>query len=239
MQEYDWKSFSFGAGAHDTRDDGMCVMEAVAYIADELHSDHPKCACPVLSAFCRSWNDKLESDEERAKWLSEFVWRLPGTKSTPEIELRRSEMAYDWLVREYLPSFLELSPNLIPYAINLRGLPWITSRNFELAVPVINAAVLCAGLRWRSCAGAAAVGAAGAAVGAAVGAVGAGAAAVAGAGAAVAAGAAAGAGVEITPTVEKLKQSAHDLLDRMVSLTEIKENVIEKTNVGVVVHGNA
>lgn len=24
---YDWKSFSFGAGSHPTRDDGMCVME--------------------------------------------------------------------------------------------------------------------------------------------------------------------------------------------------------------------
>ena len=29
----------------------MCVMEAVAYVAGEPWSDHPKCACPVITAF--------------------------------------------------------------------------------------------------------------------------------------------------------------------------------------------
>jgi hypothetical protein len=36
-------------GSHDRREDGMCLMEAVAFLAGERHSDRPVCACPVLS----------------------------------------------------------------------------------------------------------------------------------------------------------------------------------------------
>lgn len=47
-------------GAHSSRKDGMCFMEAVAWIAKEKHSDHPACVCPVFGAFAREWNDWLE-----------------------------------------------------------------------------------------------------------------------------------------------------------------------------------
>mgnify|MGYP007059429784 CR=1 FL=1 len=46
---YDFRTVRFSSGAHDTREQGMCVMEAVAYIACEQHSDRPKCACPAAS----------------------------------------------------------------------------------------------------------------------------------------------------------------------------------------------
>ena len=42
-------------GAHDDPADmQFCALEAVAYVAGEPWSDHPKCACPVLGAFMRS-----------------------------------------------------------------------------------------------------------------------------------------------------------------------------------------
>ena len=56
-----------GEGSHDDPQDGACIMEAVAYVAGDEWSDHPACACPVISAFLRSWNDALP-DEER-DWL--------------------------------------------------------------------------------------------------------------------------------------------------------------------------
>ena len=56
---------SLGAGAHSGPDDGMCVMEAVSYIAGEPWSDAPQCACPVITAFLVSWNDALSSNAER------------------------------------------------------------------------------------------------------------------------------------------------------------------------------
>ncbi len=31
------------SGAHSSREDGMCLMEAVSFYAGEKHSDHPTC----------------------------------------------------------------------------------------------------------------------------------------------------------------------------------------------------
>src|SRR6266567_8304289 len=70
----------------------MCAMEAVAYVAREPWSDHPKCACPVISAFVRSWNDNL-SDDDRSKILLPFIPRLVGTVGSKKLEARRATMA--------------------------------------------------------------------------------------------------------------------------------------------------
>lgn len=47
-------SLTLHEGAHKDPADGMCAMEAAAWIAGEPHSDHPACACPVIGAFMRS-----------------------------------------------------------------------------------------------------------------------------------------------------------------------------------------
>ena len=71
-------------GAHAKPDDGMCVMEAVAYIAGEPWSDTPECASPVIGAFLRSWNDSLDDDTRQS--LKPYITRLVGSKSTDEVE---------------------------------------------------------------------------------------------------------------------------------------------------------
>jgi len=119
--EYDFRTFTFGTGSHDTRENGMCVMEAVAYVAGEEHSDSPKCACPVISAFMRTWNDSIDDDARRRELLSPFIFRLPGTKADAETELKRSWMAFDWLVRELLPAFLELTDATVSHAKDLQS----------------------------------------------------------------------------------------------------------------------
>ena len=81
-------------GSHETPDDGMCVMEAVAYVAGEPFSDHPKCASRVLTRFCIRLNDRW-SDEQRQK-LKPFILRLAGTKASEEIERKRAYMCADW-----------------------------------------------------------------------------------------------------------------------------------------------
>jgi len=48
-----------GEGAHMTRDDGMCAMELVAFLAGERHTDHPDCACPVLTSYTIGLNDSM------------------------------------------------------------------------------------------------------------------------------------------------------------------------------------
>lgn len=72
------KSLNLKSGAHKTPEDGMCVMEAVSYFAGEPHSDKPVCACPVLTSFMITLNDKM-SDSERVI-LKPYIKKLIGTR---------------------------------------------------------------------------------------------------------------------------------------------------------------
>ena len=61
-------------GEHQDKMDAYCVMEAVAYVAGEPWSDHPQCACPVLTSFLISWNDAL--DDVTRQRLKPYIPRL-------------------------------------------------------------------------------------------------------------------------------------------------------------------
>jgi hypothetical protein len=112
------------AGSHKKDDGAMCVMEAVAYVAGEPWSDHPECACPVISAFMRAWNDGLSADD-RSALLRPLIPRLVGTRGSKALEARRSLMAADWLVRTHAPAWLNLA-GLTAHADALAELPEIT-----------------------------------------------------------------------------------------------------------------
>ena len=71
-------------GSHPSPKDGMCIMECVAYIEGEKHTDHPQCACPVVTSFAILMNDQMSESERDS--LIPFVLRIAGSKSTPEIE---------------------------------------------------------------------------------------------------------------------------------------------------------
>ena len=111
-------------GAHKRFEDGACAMEAVAYIAGEPWSDHPKCACQVISAFMRTWNDGLPN-EERTALLLPLIPKLVGTRGSEALANRRATMAADWLVRVHTPAWLRLA-GLTAQADALAGLPEIT-----------------------------------------------------------------------------------------------------------------
>jgi hypothetical protein len=113
---------SLGASSHKSLEEGLCVMEAVSYVAGEPWSDQPKCACPVISAFLRTWNDSLPSDAERDRLLKPLIPHLIDSKSTQGVEERRSYLALDWLVRVFTPKFLDLVPALASYAKAFRDL---------------------------------------------------------------------------------------------------------------------
>jgi len=228
------ESIELKSGGHRNLDDGACVMEAVAYVAGEPWSDHPQCACPVLTSFMVSWNDTL-NDTDRQR-LKPYIPRLVGTRSTPEAESVRAWMACDWLVRTFTPKWLRLV-GLDEEAAALEGLPELTSTELvEAALPVIrkakkgaaaagaaawaaarDAAGAAAGAAARAAAWAAARDAAGAAARDAAGAA-AGAAARDAAWAAARDAAGAAAGAALAPIVSELQDSAFDLLDRMIAV---------------------
>ena len=115
-------ALSLSSGNHESFEKGMCVMEAAAYVAGEPWSDHPACACPVITTFMIAWNDCLPNDAERDRLLKPLIPDIVDTKSTPAVEERRSYMALDWLIRVHTPKWLDLVPALAPHAKALRDL---------------------------------------------------------------------------------------------------------------------
>jgi len=155
-------------GAHPTRDDGMCALEAVAWLAGEPHSDHPQCVCPVVAAFGRAWNDALPSDDDRDRLLKPLLPAMIGTASTTEVQDRRAFMAADWAVRVFTPTWLRRA-GLTADADDLAGLPELSTVELcEAAMPAISRARQHADAA-RAAAGSAARDAARAAAGAAAG----------------------------------------------------------------------
>ncbi|MGH9071960.1 MAG: hypothetical protein ACRDX8_12545 [Acidimicrobiales bacterium] len=136
LRDLDLGQLVLKSGAHSP-DGGFCVMEAVAYVAGEEWSDRPECASPVISAFLRNWNDCL-GDEDR-QMLKPLIPRLVGTRGSAELELRRSYMALDWLVRVQAPAWLRLA-KLETWADQLRDLgPLTDAKSCRAAQPLLAA----------------------------------------------------------------------------------------------------
>ena len=95
------------SGSHISIAAGMCAMEAVAWLANEPHSDAPQCACPVIAAFVRRLNDRMPDDATRTKYLRPLLKKIVGTRSTREVEIKRGYIAADFACREAAPMALE------------------------------------------------------------------------------------------------------------------------------------
>lgn len=109
-------------GAHDRREDGMCVMEAAAYIADEGHSS----VSPTITSFLQAWNDGLQNDADRDRLLKPLLLVVLHTRTTAADEETRAWMMLDWLVRVYTPAWLGAAA-LDEHAAAVRALARIDS----------------------------------------------------------------------------------------------------------------
>ena len=125
-------------GSHSNPEEGMCAMEAVAYIAGEPHSDHPECVSPVIAAFMRTWNDGL-GDEDRDRLLKPYLTKVIGTKSSKEVEDARGWLAVQWQINHYVPTWLDLA-GLNEHATFLRELTVDTLDDLNAAYDKISAA---------------------------------------------------------------------------------------------------
>jgi len=120
-------------GKHGSREAGMCLMEATAYIAGEPHSDEPVCVSPAIGRYGRSLNDEL--DDGLRQRLKEYIPSMIGTAGDGHDDTR-SYMAVDWLVRTYTPAWLELAGREND-ATQLRSLDAITSHPALLAAEML------------------------------------------------------------------------------------------------------
>ena len=219
-------------GCHNDRSNGLCVMEAAAWLSGEPHSDHPKCVSNVIGSFLRNWNDSISDDVLRAKIMKPLLKVVMNTSASDAIELRRATMCDDWAIRVSTPAWLELA-GLKSEATALRALPEIVDRSgLDTAMPALRDAQSKAAAAWAAAGDAAWAAARDAAWAAAWAAARDAARAAARAAARDAAWAAAGdaawaaagdaAGARLAPTVATLQKSASDLVVRMARLSKEK-----------------
>lgn len=102
-------------------------MEMVAWLAGEQHSDGPRCACPVVAAVVRAFNDALPSDAERSRHLRPLIPRLVNSRDVVHEERRRAFLVADYAVRVFAPIALERQ-GAADAADALRRLPAVVDR---------------------------------------------------------------------------------------------------------------
>lgn len=94
--------FKLQYGNHDSAEEGLCAMEAVAWLEGLPHDDHPKCTCPIIANFVREINDM--ADDEQRQRLVAYLPRLVGTIS-PEYESERIRH-WSWSVATIFAPFV-------------------------------------------------------------------------------------------------------------------------------------
>lgn len=121
------KQFPIRRGSHPTRDDGLCAMEMVAWLAGEEHTDDPGCACPVIASYVRALNDCLPSDAHRERYLRRLLPQLINTRRNPSLGRRRAFRAADHGARVLAPMLFEARGDS-ESAIRMRALAPIHNR---------------------------------------------------------------------------------------------------------------
>ncbi|HEX8843265.1 MAG TPA: hypothetical protein VF791_01275 [Pyrinomonadaceae bacterium] len=94
----DLSAMRLSVGIHTDRDEGVCLLEAVAWWANEPHTHRPQCVCSVLAQLCEELNDAMP-DDERSN-LVPLIPRLAGSRSGTEVEWRRAFLLADYALRE-------------------------------------------------------------------------------------------------------------------------------------------
>ena len=88
-----------------------CLFEWYNWLTRHQHTDdRPPGVSPVLHRFGMSLNDALPDDtrQQLVRYLPNGVDRLGGTEGDGKDEVR-GYLALDWLVRAYLPAWLDLA----------------------------------------------------------------------------------------------------------------------------------
>lgn len=94
-------------GKHKRRGAEMCVMECVAFVTGDAHSDRPECACPIVTVVAAFANDRYLGS--CGTELAQRILRLAGSPATREVTLQRSYYLTDFLLRTVVPNALESS----------------------------------------------------------------------------------------------------------------------------------
>ena len=110
----------------DQGDWQWCMMEVAAWMAGEAWSDDPTNVSPVIAQLCKALNDTF-TDTERQDLKTYLAVAPDGvidTVSPGADETTRKYLSTNWLIRTYLPSWLDIA-GLTDEADVLQALPAI------------------------------------------------------------------------------------------------------------------
>jgi hypothetical protein len=97
------------------------ASEIASWLAGESHSDYPECVSVVVATLIREWNNAL-ADSDRTRLLLPLLPAILHTRASDALEWVRGMQAADWVVRSFLPTWLE-SAVLMDEAGLLQTLP--------------------------------------------------------------------------------------------------------------------
>jgi hypothetical protein len=92
--EVNLDSVRLDPGAHRSPRDGVCLMELASLMAEEKFSDRPRCACVVIAAFLRDWNDR--SGYAHRQRLRPYARRVIGSRASRGVTHRRRDVCLIW-----------------------------------------------------------------------------------------------------------------------------------------------
>lgn len=95
-------AFKLSFGDHESPEDGVCFMEAVAWMQGEEHSDRPECACPVLGAYGIKLNDNM-GDKYRPL-LNPLILKMAGTRDESKEQERSEYLLRQTVIRIVCPT---------------------------------------------------------------------------------------------------------------------------------------
>jgi hypothetical protein len=100
MPELHHQTVRLDAGRHASPNDGMCTVELASVLAGEHFSDHPTSVCPVIAAFVRAYNDRV--DDARRQDLLPYAARIVDTRADRSAERTRAARCAAWAIAQRL-----------------------------------------------------------------------------------------------------------------------------------------
>jgi hypothetical protein len=88
-------------GRHTSPERGACIMEVASMLADEPFSDEPRCVCPVIAEFLRTYNDQVDDDRRQDLWA--YAALVIHTKADVRVERERANLCLDWWLQTSSP----------------------------------------------------------------------------------------------------------------------------------------
>jgi len=81
-------------------------MEVASMLAAEPFTDEPRCVCPVIAEFMRTYNDEV--DDVRRQDLFAYASLVVNTRRDHISERRRANMCLDWWLAGSAPQRMRL-----------------------------------------------------------------------------------------------------------------------------------